>query len=112
MENSILFRKKIELEKNKETPLRIPVLFNPNRVAFCIEVSPEDLMDGFSIELVFKNTKNSLGEGSHIKVPLKISSVSNEFTFANLNLFKQENYLFYSLISDSKKIIHLSIKSI
>lgn len=109
MENNILTRKKMELEKNKEVSLRIPVILNPNRVMLCIEVEKNDMNDGLLIDLIFKSTKKSTGAGSLIKVPLRINSDRNEFRLSELYLFNDENYLLLSMIANSKKEVHLSI---
>lgn len=55
MENYILNRKIIEIEKNKEYSFRIPTLFNAASCEFILEVPEDQLKENLYVELAMRN---------------------------------------------------------
>ncbi len=55
MENYILNRKIMEIEKNKEYSFKIPTLFNAASCEFILEVPQDQLKENLYVDLVIRN---------------------------------------------------------
>lgn len=59
MENYILNRKIVEIEKNKEYAFRIPTMFNAESCEFVLEVPEEQIRENLTVELAIQNPSKS-----------------------------------------------------
>ncbi|MDP3146530.1 MAG: hypothetical protein Q8T03_05825 [Bacteroidota bacterium] len=85
MENFIINRKQINLEKNKEFAFKIPVLINPSECVFQIEVSENDLNEESSIVFKLRNTKSGT-QNQKEQISVNLTDKITITVLENLNL--------------------------
>lgn len=110
MENYILNRKPIILEKNKEFLFRIPVAIKPMDCEFIIETSLFDSITD-SLVLVF-NLKGIKGDAGNkvIQIPVSINSSYTKCNLYNLNQeLENEEYLLIGCFCDKNISVSLSV---
>lgn len=97
MQHFILNGKILELEKNKETALPIPVLFNAGTAEFTLEIPEGQFKQGTNIELSI----NSSFEGP-VSKKLLIEMLSNirRFHLPDIANIEAKDYLLYSCKSN------------
>ena len=103
MENLIINRKQIKLEKNKEFTFKIPILIKSSESEFQIELSEETVLNQtYAIYFKLQNTKSGK-EQFLIEVNEKVTTK----VFGGINT--QAEYLLLACISDRNISFALSI---
>jgi hypothetical protein len=106
MENYIINRKQINLEKNQEFAFKIPVLITPSECEFEIEITDVDFESEISV--VFKLTRiKSEGENEIELLTIHVANKLTKATFKNLNL--QGEFLLISCVSNKSVQLAFSI---
>lgn len=106
MQHFILNGKILELEKNKETALAIPVLFNAGASEFSIEVPEDKFKEGLTIELKVYRSK---GDAQIKKIAFTMTSPAVRFAPMDLGNLEAEDYLLYSCKANYSSRVALSI---
>ena len=108
MENLILNRKQILLEKNKEFLFKIPVLIKPMECEFLLEVSEANVSDKEVITFNLRSTSAEF-ENKKASLPIKITDRVTKIALKSLGLDLQGDYLFYSCNSNKNISFSLSV---
>lgn len=110
MENFILSRKKIKLEKDKVFNLSIPVSLKPNEVVFLIEsnFSYDKLAN---VEFILKQLSGNSSDALSI-VPMEIKGTALRVRPSDIIRFEAKNYLLFAIKSSQSFEMELSIESI
>ncbi|MBS1635381.1 MAG: hypothetical protein JST26_05615 [Bacteroidetes bacterium] len=107
MEHYILNRKIITLERNKDTSLPIPVLFNAETAEFIIEVTEEQLQEKTYLEL---SAYRSIGKEDGLKkIQIELQSPGVHFKFGDFVDVEPKDYLLYSCKANRAVRLSLSI---
>lgn len=110
MEDYILFRKILELEKNKDYPFRIPVLFNPTQAEFILEVPELLVKENMFIELSINSTSSVSKES--VALPVKLEGASTHVSLKDFEGITQKDYLLLGCKSNLTFQLSISIKRI
>lgn len=103
MENLIINRKQITLEKNKEFTFKIPILIKSSESEFQIELSEENVLNQtHSIYFKLQNTK--IGEEQFL---IEVNEKVTTKVFGGINT--EAEYLLLACISDRNISFALSI---
>lgn len=108
MEDYILFRKILDLEKNKDCPFRIPVIFNPAHAEFILEVAELQVKDNIYIELSINTTQSNSTES--IAVPVKLEGAYTRLSLKELEGVRERDYLLLGCKSNASFQLAISIK--
>lgn len=110
MENFILSRKKIKLDKDKVFNLSIPVSLKPNEVVFLIE-SNLNFDKSANVEFILKQLSGSSNESLTI-IPVEIKGTALRLRPSDITRFEPKSYLLFAIRSSQTIDIELSIDSI
>ena len=110
MEDYILFRKILDLEKNKDCPIRIPALFSPSNAEFILEVPELQVKDNMFIELSINSTQSNSRES--LTVQVKLEGSSTRVSFKDFEGINQKDYLLLGCKSNLSFQLILSIKNL
>jgi hypothetical protein len=106
MEHFILNKKVISLDKNKDTAMPIPVLFNPALSEFIIEVPDEQHQAETVLELaVYK----SRGDQKTTKIAVQLSNPTISFRLSDHANLEPNDYMLYSCRANRSVRLLLSI---
>lgn len=109
MEQYIINRKQIVLEKNKEFSFKIPVAIKPLDCEFQIETSYFEQTEPFTIILNLKGIKGG-SENKVIQIPVEMENSSSKFNLSGFNSeLSNEDYLLIGCISNRNISVALSI---
>lgn len=108
MENYIINRKLISLEKNKEFSFRIPVLIKPSECEFQIETSHFDLTESTIITFILKAVKDNAENKSH-QISVNIDNSITKLSLSDLNMELLGEFLLIGCISGKNIQFSLSI---
>lgn len=110
MEDQIISGKRIELEKLKESPLRIPVSFKVFSSTIVVKVVSETELP-FNIELIFSDpTANRSTE--RIILPYQVAQINSEFFPKGIvTVEPNKNYMLIAIRSDTKVSVELFIST-
>jgi hypothetical protein len=108
MEDYILFRKILDLEKNKDYPFRIPALFDPANSEFILEVPELQIKDNMFIELNLNTTKADTSKS--LAIPIKLVGASTHLSLKDVEGINQKDYLLLGCKSNLSFQLALSIK--
>lgn len=110
MGNQIITGKRFELEKLKESPLRIPVSFKVFSSTIVVKVVSETELP-INIELIFSDpSANRVTE--KIVVPFQVAQINSElFPKDIVTVEPNKNYMFIAIRSDVKASVELFIST-
>ncbi len=109
MEDYILNRKPIALEKNKDTALPIPVLFNAASCLFIIEVEQEQFKEGLTFELsIYQPTSSDKQK----KVQVVMRSPIERFKISDFETIEPKEHILYSFRSSHALRLSLTIMAL
>lgn len=109
MEQYIINRKQITLEKNKEFSFRIPVAIKPVDCEFQIETSYFDQSEFFAITFNLKAIKGE-SENKILQIPVEISNTYSKFNLSAFNsCISNDDHLLIGCICNKSISISLSI---
>ncbi|MCC6370204.1 MAG: hypothetical protein IT236_04285 [Bacteroidia bacterium] len=108
MESYIVFRKIVELEKNKDYSFRIPSLFNPNNCEFIFELQENQFKENLLLELNINTTQIGTAEKS-IRIPVNLNSLTTTISIAGHPEIKHRDYLLLACKSNQSFQFALSI---
>ena len=111
MDNYIIYHKVLELEKNKESALRIPAIFNPATSEFIIEINQAALDLNPAIELCFKDPRISPGI-EPINIKFELNNLVTQIKPATDFGLTSKDLLFISVRSNSTFKVAVSIKDL
>lgn len=108
MENYILNRKLVEIEKHKEYSFRIPTMFNAAACEFILEVSPEHLPENLTVEFTLRNpTEPSANNLKVIRV--YINKAVTRFMLIDMPEIEARDYLLFGGKANQTCSLALSI---
>ncbi|MCC6372881.1 MAG: hypothetical protein IT236_17890 [Bacteroidia bacterium] len=108
MEDYILFRKILELEKNKDCPFRIPVLFNPTQAEFILEVPELQVKENMLVQLNI--TSSQTDTSKPMTIPVKLNGTSTTLSLRNTEELLPNDYLLLSCKSNFAFQLAMSIR--
>lgn len=108
MENYILNRKILEIEKNKEYAFRIPTMFNAAACEFILEVTEEHIKENLQVELAIKNP-NDLSESNLKFVRTHVNQRIVRFRATDLPEIEPRDYLLFGCRANQACQLALSI---
>jgi hypothetical protein len=112
MENLILNRKQVTIEKNKEFLFKIPVLIKPMECEFLIEVLDVQVINT-PVLFSLRSTHSESGTGSGaVQIPIHISEINTRTAIQNLalNFDVTGEYLLFGCTAN--KNIHFALSII
>lgn len=112
MENFILSRKKIDLEKDKIHSLSIPVSIKPYEVYFSVESRNEWGDRPMFMEFYFKDLSANSNNSEMVIVKISYKGLSLKFKPCDYFSFERKNYLFLSIRSSQTTSIELTIETV
>lgn len=104
MEHFILNGKIITLEKNKDTALPIPVMFNASD-EFKIEISEKQ----FRNDMVVEFCATSISKETSKRIQVALEGTIHEFRFIDFPDIEPKDYMLYSCKSNQSTRFSLSI---
>jgi hypothetical protein len=111
MDNYIIYRKVLELEKNKEAALRIPIIFNPSKSEFVIEINELATEQHPIIEFCFKDPRSSI-DTDPITIKRELTALVTKFN-PTLELgLALKDLLFFAVRSNSAFKVAVSIREV
>jgi hypothetical protein len=109
MEQYIINRKQITLEKNKEFSFRIPVAIKPVDCEFQIETSYFDQSETVTIIFNLKGIKGE-SENKILQIPVEITNTYSKFNLSAFNSdISNDDHLLIGCICNKSISISLSI---
>ncbi len=109
MEQYIINRKQIILEKNKEFSFRIPVAIKPMDCEFQIETSYFDESESFVITFILKGIKGDASNRVR-QIPVTINNAYSKWNLSSLNQeLDNDEFLLIGCFCDKNISISLSI---
>jgi hypothetical protein len=111
MDNYIIYRKVLELEKNKEAALRIPAIFNPAITEFVIEINELASEQHPLIEFRFKDPRSSVSS-EPISIKLELSALVTKFNPTHDLGLTLKDLLFFAVRSNSSFKMAVSIREV
>lgn len=109
MQHFILNGKILELEKNKDTALAIPVMFPAGSVEFTLEIPSAQYSEGTTIQLAIQRSGDSSGlKNILVEMPAEIT----RFHLQDLIEIESKDYLLYSCKANKTVRLSLSIVSL
>lgn len=111
MDNYIIYHKVLELEKNKETALRIPAIFNSANSEFSIEINQRALEMNPTIELCFKDPRLSIGI-EPINVVVELNGLITQIKPSKDFGLSSKDLLFVSVRSSATFKVAISIRDL
>lgn len=111
MDNYIIYHKVLELEKNKESALRIPAIFNPSKSEFIIEVNEKAVDLNPAIELCFKDPRLSIAN-EPISIKMQLNAVLTKINPVSDFGLSSKDLLFISVRSNATFKVTVSVKEI
>lgn len=106
MKYFVLNGKILELEKNKETPLPIPVLFSAGSTEFILEIPEEQYKEGMVVELfIHRSATNKEVK----KVSVELPAAMYRFHLRDMTEIEAKDYLLYSCRSNQTVRLSLTI---
>jgi hypothetical protein len=109
MESYILYRKIMELEKNKEHIFRIPTLFNPFSSEFVLEVSETQFKNNMIVELTLNSTQ-AISGAKPVSLFVKLENLITIFSAKDYESIVNRDYLLSGCKSNQALQLALSIK--
>lgn len=106
MQHFILNGKILELEKNKETHLPIPVLFNAGTAEFTLEIPLDQHKTGAAVELSIYHSSASTGLK---KIVVELPAEIRRFQLRELAEIEAKDFLLYSCKANISARLSLSI---
>ncbi|PBQ30898.1 hypothetical protein CNR22_03610 [Sphingobacteriaceae bacterium] len=106
MENTIINRKQISLEKNKEVAFKIPYLINPSECTFHVETAPNSLTRDCIIQFLLRSTKIG-AERKKVVVSIQINEMGEAKLFKDTNM--QGDHILLGCISNENINFALTI---
>lgn len=110
MEDQIISGKRFELEKLKESSLRIPVSFKAFSSTIVVKVVSETELP-FNIELIFSDPSANRNTEKTV-VPFPVAQLSSEFFPKDIvTVEPNKNYMLIAIRSDTKVSVELFIST-
>jgi len=108
MENYILNRKIVQIEKNKEYAFRIPTMFNAESCEFILEVPEDQIKDDLYLELAIRNPTEP--SSSNLKlVRTNLTNPLTRFRPKDLQDIEARDYLLFACKANHSVQLSLSI---